>query len=509
MAKYKPYDYSQEVLLPVSLEAQLVPGTLEFAIHTLVETRMDMSVFDKNYNNDDTGRAAYDPKVLLKVVLFAYSRGIVSSRKIERACQDNVTFMALACRQRPDHSTIAAFVSSMKDEILPLFRDILLVCEEEGLLGGTVFALDGCKLPSNASKEWSGTIVDLRRKQEKLEKKVKELLAEQRETDKREGGGSGTGGRGGGGRREEQVERLKKKAARIQEWLNENGPKIGSKGKEIKSNITDNESAKMPTSHGTIQGYNGQALADGKHQVVVHAEAFGNGQDHGHVPPMIDGAKQNVKKIGLPQDYFKGKLFAADSDYHSRANMQKCEREGLDAYIPDNKFRTRDPRFATQERYQPKGKNKFTLENFRYKEQTDQYVCPEAKILNLSCKRVLSVGNIYRRYCADPKDCTVCKSSHRCLVRPGTKRKTLSVPVGTEGVNLTKQMIAKVDTEEGKKIYTQRMAIVEPIFSNIRVQKRLDRFTLRGKVKVNIQWRLYCMVHNIEKILNYGFVRAG
>jgi hypothetical protein len=81
--------------------------------------------------------------------------------------------------------------------------------------------------------------------------------------------------------------------------------------------------------------------------------------------------------------------------------------------------------------------------------------------------------------------------------------------VGTEGVNLTKQMIAKVDTEEGKKIYTQRMAIVEPIFSNIRVQKRLDRFTLRGKVKVNIQWRLYCMVHNIEKILNYGFVRAG
>jgi transposase len=509
MAKYKPYDYSQEVLLPVSLEAQLVPGTLEFAIHTLVETRMDMSVFDENYNNDDTGRAAYDPKVLLKVVLFAYSRGIVSSRKIERACQDNVTFMALACRQRPDHSTIAAFVSSMKDEILPLFRDILLVCEEEGLLGGTIFALDGCKLPSNASKEWSGTIADLRRKQEKLEKKIKELLAEQRETDKREGGGSGTGGRGGGGRREEQVERLKKKAARIQEWLNENGPKIGSKGKEIKSNITDNESAKMTSRHGTIQGYNGQALADGKHQVVVHAEAFGNGQDHGHIPPMIDGAKENLEKIGLPEDYFKGKLFAADSDYHSRANMEKCEREGLDAYIPDNKFRTRDPRFATQERYQPKGKNKFSLEDFRHKQETDQYVCPEGKILSLQCKRWVNSGNVYRRYCADPKHCAACKSSHKCLGRPGGRRKTLCVPVGTEGVNFTKQMIAKVDTEEGEKIYTQRMAIVEPIFANIRVQKRLDRFTLRGKVKVDIQWRLYCMVHNIEKILNYGFAPAG
>ena len=196
MAKYKPYDYSQTVLLPVSLEEQLVPGTLEFAIHALVETRMDMSLFDERYKNDERGQAAYDPKVLLKVVLFAYSRGIVSSRKIERACQENVTFMALACGAKPDHSTIAAFVSSMKKEILPLFRDILLVCEQEGLLGGTVFALDGCKLPSNASKEWSGTIGDLKKRKKRIEKKVKELLAEQRKTDKREGGGSGRGGMG-------------------------------------------------------------------------------------------------------------------------------------------------------------------------------------------------------------------------------------------------------------------------------------------------------------------------
>jgi len=194
MAKYKSYDYSQQVLLPVSLEEQLVPGTLEFALHTLVDTRMDMSLFDEKYKNDETGRAAYDPKILLKVVLFAYSRGIVSSRRIERACQENVIFMALACAQKPDHSTIAAFVSSMKDEILPLFRDILLVCEEEGLLGGTVFALDGCKISSNASKQWSGTVADLERKKQKIEKKVKLLLAEQRETDKREGGGSRKGG---------------------------------------------------------------------------------------------------------------------------------------------------------------------------------------------------------------------------------------------------------------------------------------------------------------------------
>ena len=83
MAKYKQYDYKQMVMLPISLEDQLSPGTLESAIHTLVETRMDLSLFDEKYKNDETGRLAYDPKILLKVVLFAYSRGLTGSRRIE------------------------------------------------------------------------------------------------------------------------------------------------------------------------------------------------------------------------------------------------------------------------------------------------------------------------------------------------------------------------------------------------------------------------------------------
>ena len=183
MAKYKHYNYSQRLLIPVSLEEQLVPGTLEFAIHTLVENRLDMSIFDGNYQNDKTGRHAYNPKVLLKVVLLAYSRGLISSRQIERACSENVIFMAMSCDQRPDHSTIASFVSSMKDQIKPLFRDILLVCEQEGLLGGTFFAIDGCKLSSNASKEWSGKIKDLKKKKEKIEDKLKALVEDHIATD--------------------------------------------------------------------------------------------------------------------------------------------------------------------------------------------------------------------------------------------------------------------------------------------------------------------------------------
>ena len=103
MARYKTYDYRQRVLLPVSLEDQLMSGTLEFAMHTLVEKRLDMFIFAGKYHNDATDRAAYDPKVLLKVGLLAYSRGLISSRKIEQACRENVVFIALACGQQPVH----------------------------------------------------------------------------------------------------------------------------------------------------------------------------------------------------------------------------------------------------------------------------------------------------------------------------------------------------------------------------------------------------------------------
>ncbi|MGD9237793.1 MAG: IS1182 family transposase [Desulfobacterales bacterium] len=499
MAKFKRYDYSQKVLIPVSLQEQLVPGSLEFAIHTLIETRMDMSVFEGNYKNDETGRSAYDPKILLKVLLLAYARGLISSRQIERACCENVTFMALSGNQRPDHSTIATFVSSMKDQILPLFCDILLVCEQENLLGGTFFALDGVKLPSNASKENSGTISELKKKKDKIQKKVKRLLKDQIEADKDDDDDFA-----GPSSRERQIDKLKKQADRIERWLKENDAKISSNGKELKSNLTDNESAMMLTSGGTIQGYNGQALVDGKHQIVVHGEAFGSGQDAKHLEPMVDGAKDNLQKIGQRADYFKGKVFTADTNYHNQNNLKKCHDEQLDAYIPDLKFRNRDPRFATRPRYRPRKGNKFVLKDFKYDQSKDCYICPNGKILKLDTKKFTRDRNIYRRYLADENDCASCSLTPRCFYRKNTKRRSLDVPIGAEKSNFSKAMQNKVDSAKGREIYPQRFAIVEPVFANIKTQKRLNRFTLRGKVKVNIQWMLYCMVHNIEKIMNFA-----
>jgi transposase len=501
MAKYKSYNYSQTVMLPVSLEDQLMEGTIELAIHTLVEERMNVLRFDERYRNDETGCKAYNPKVLLKVVLLAYARGINTSRKIERACKENVVFMAMSCSQEPDHSTIAAFVSNLKEEIKPLFRDVLLVCEEMKLLGGTEFSLDGCKLPSNASKRWSGTFVTLKEKKEKIERRVAYMLEEQVEADRREGKDTQEETR-----KVKYIEKLKKQAARIEEFLQENEPKPGKQYKEVRSNVTDNESAMMTTPHGTVQGYNVQALVDAKHQVIVEGEAFGWGQDHYHLEPVVTGAQENMKVIGKGEDYFKDAILTADTAYHSSASIKKCEEEEIDAYIPDKDYRRRHPGLKVKKSSIESRRRKFSSEDFSYDDAADEYKCPMGKRLKLNTKKAKAKGIFYRRYHADPRDCETCTVRQGCIQKKGTagKRKILMIPLESKNRSYSKEMAAKIDTERGRKLYPRRVAIVEPVFANIRTQKRLDRFTLRGKIKVTIQWLLYCMVHNIEKIANFG-----
>jgi transposase len=184
MARYKPYSYAQGKFIAIHFANQILPGTFEYTLNHLIDHDLDLSIFDTRFRNDETGATAYDPRILLKIVLYAYARGIVSSRKIEQACRENVIFMALSADTRPHFTTIADFIATMDQEIIRLFRDVLLVCDDMGLIGREMFAIDGCKLPSNASKEWSGTKADFERKVAKLEQAINHLLDTHRENDR-------------------------------------------------------------------------------------------------------------------------------------------------------------------------------------------------------------------------------------------------------------------------------------------------------------------------------------
>ncbi len=131
---------------------QLQPGTFEHAIHFLIEQKLDLSIYFPAYKNDINGRPAYDPAILLKIILFAYSKGITSSREIQWCCRTNIIFKALSCDTVPHFTTIAGFVSGHTEEIESIFEQILLTCNEQGLLGHELFAIDGCKMSSDASK---------------------------------------------------------------------------------------------------------------------------------------------------------------------------------------------------------------------------------------------------------------------------------------------------------------------------------------------------------------------
>ena len=180
MARYKPYDYGQMKLLPVSFREQILPGTFEYTLNELIDNEVDLKIFEARYRNDATGAPAYAPAILLKIILYAYSRGITQSREIARLCEKNVVFMALSADTTPHFTTIANFISTLEQEIVSIYRDVLLMCDEAGLIGREMFAIDGVKLPSNASKEWSGTRADFQKKVQKMERAITYLVRRHR-----------------------------------------------------------------------------------------------------------------------------------------------------------------------------------------------------------------------------------------------------------------------------------------------------------------------------------------
>src|ERR1039458_9713474 len=215
MARYKKIDRSPK-FLSVVLDAQLMAGSFEYALDYLIDNEIDLSGFDARYNNDDTGAPAYDPAVMLKIVLLAYSRGMVSSRAIERACRENVLFMAISGDSAPQFTTVAKFVRELAPQICALFTQVLMTRDAQ------------------------------------VENEDDQVINHPR------------------------IERLQSEARRIRDFLVSHSERKSDQGTVRKSNVTDNDSAKMATAKGVIQGYTAVAAVDSQHQIIVAAQAHGS-----------------------------------------------------------------------------------------------------------------------------------------------------------------------------------------------------------------------------------------
>ena len=284
MARYKPQERNG-LLLPVVLSEQIIPGSFAFALAYLVDHELDLQALDLRFKNDQTGASAFDPRVMLKIVLLAYSQGLISSRSIAAACARNVQFIAISGDSQPSHAHIAKFVCSLSEQIKPLFAQVLMTCDAQGLIGREMFAIDGVKLPSNASKERSGTHEELRHRADRLDKAADKILALHQAQDK-DGGQQALDAK-----RQARIDALRQEAQRTRAFVAKNDKRLNAKGQELKSNITDPDSAKMATHKGVIQGYAAQAAVDSAHQVIIAADVVDSGSEQAMLAPMIAQAQ--------------------------------------------------------------------------------------------------------------------------------------------------------------------------------------------------------------------------
>jgi transposase len=501
MPRYKPVERNG-LFVPVVLEEQILPGTFEFALNHIVDHELDLSALDARFDNDATGASAYDPRVMLKIVLLAYSRGLISSRSIERACEQNVQFMAISGDNRPSYTHIAKFVRQMADSIQPLFKQVLLICDAQGLIGKEMFAIDGVKLPSNASKERSGTHTELKHRADRLDKAAQKILQRHQEQDEAKADNPIQA------KAAAQREKLTREAQRMREFVQSTPPRLNAKGQELKSNVTDPQSAKMATNKGVIQGYAAQAAVDAKHQVIVAADVVGSGSEQSALLPMVEQS-QSIATDDT--------LFTADAGYHNQANLRALQERNVKALIADNQMRSRDEAFADQDKYrtstlhdktgtQEQRKARaglYDASDFTYDESNNCAICPMGKSLYSSGSNVLIKGAVFHKFKGTVRDCVPCPNRQQCLRHPEkTKYRQVAIMIGRvdRAQDPMVRMREAIDSAQGRRLYSQWIGTVEPVFANIRHNKRLNRFTLRGHTKVNTQWHLYCLVHNIEKM---------
>ena len=510
MPRYKYIDTNPK-FLPIDLARQLLPGTFEHALHHLLEHEIDLTRFDARFRNDETGAPAYPPAMLLKVVLFAYARGMVSSRAIARACTEHVTFIALCGDQAPHFTTIAHFVRTVGDEIAHVFAAVVAICDRQGLIGREMFAIDGVKLPSSASKQRSGTRAEFVRQAEKLEATAQTILQRHRATDALPVEPDLDT------KAVQRVARLQHDAAELRTWLAAHpDERRGPKGTVRQSNRTDTDSAKMATAKGVIQGYTGVAAVDDRAQIIVVAQAHGTGSEHELLVPVVDALAPMLAPASL---------VTADAGYHSTAACQRLEARGIDALIADNAMRQRDARFATQGRHQqapdplhdktrtpppsPPTPPPFTPRDFTYDPVARTCVCPAGKALYRKGASRIVNGFVSEQFRGTVRDCGGCALRAQCLRTPATTRVRnvafIRERVRPKAETAATRMRARIDTPEGRARYARRFATVEPVFANLRHNKRLARFTLRGRAKVDGQWQLFCLVHNIEKLAHHGY----
>jgi transposase len=443
---YRSWNPDQAWLLPPSPHDWLDKKDLVYFVKDVV-AELDISVIRAKFEQGDgRGYPPYHPRMMVTLLLYAYCRGVFSSRQIMQACQERVSFRVIVQEDVPDFRTISDFRKDHLKELQDLFLEVLRLCQKAGLVKLGHVSLDGTKIKANASRHKAMSYERMQEEQKRLRKEIRELLSQAASTDEAEDHRYGRTLRGD--ELPEELTRRRTRLKRIQEAKqaleaealaaakeefrrrkdedHKGGGKSGGGSAQpipadpdpkTQYNFTDPETSIMKANNkGFDQCGNAQAVVDRDHQVIVAADVTNEANDKRQLKPMVAKAKENIGRRG------RIKKFSADSGYYSEENVKWAEKHKLDAYIATG-------RLKHNERVPP-------------------------------CSR----GR-------PPDDLT-------------TKER----------------MARKLRTKKGRVTYAERKWIVEPVFGQIKRGLGFRQFLLNGLEKIGGEWALVCMAHNLKKL---------
>lgn len=448
-------------MLPPTIEEYVGEDDPVRAYDAFVEA-LDLEELGIQVEEVKVGNSAYDPKVMLKILVYGYSYGWRSSRKLERALHHNLSFIWLTCGMKPDHKTIARFRRDNTAALKKVLRQCVRLCIDLKLIEGNTLFIDGSKFRANASINQTWTEQRCRKVLEKTDKQIEEILKECEQIDSRESG-TQTG----------LPEELKDKRN-----LKEKVQAIVKKIKEeerTQLNAVDEDCIKVRGRQGTHAGYNAQIAVDERHGLIVNSDVVNESNDTNQFSEQVRQANEVLGR--------KCKTACADAGYANTANLKEAVGEEIEVIVPSQK------QALHKHEDDPFGKDKFI-----YDKENDQYLCPEGKVLKYSHYSETKGHHLYR--IKGPSNCLQCKHYGKC-----TNNMRGRAIIRLKDENVKEELEALYISDKGQTIYKKRKEKVELPFGHIKGNLKTGSFLLRGLKGVRAEMAILSTSFNISRMI--------
>ena len=447
----------------------LLPDDDDIFIYEDIFSQIDTKTIEEKYSV--LGQNAYHPKLNIAILIYAYSQGIYSSRKIEEKCRKDLSFMYISHMNCPNFRVLADFRKKNLAFFAECFKKTVEMAKELGMVSLGHVATDGSKFFADTSKHKAASYSHLKANERKIKKQIEELIKKADDIDAKEDkiyhNGTGYSIPDDLKIKEKRLEKIKKIKKELEDREEKENP-----GKEIdpKKQISyaDTDAKIMKKGKDFAYCYNGQISVDSKDQIIVGQHITQNANDKKELARAIDEIKESTGKT--PQK------ISADSGYLSQDNISVLKGSGIDGYVATGKG-------------EKDISDKIGIKNFSYNSKKDIFICPAGNELKLK-----SIGKrrIYKGYGI----CAGCGYRNKCSAYKGD---TATIYVTSGGLILT-EMAEKMKKDSSRKIYGKRKVIVEPVFGQIKTTG-FKRFSLRGLEKAAGEFSLVCAVSNFKKIV--------